>query len=168
MSDRLAVMSQGRVEQLGTPRDVYEEPTTVFVADFLGVSNLMRARCDGNGRVHLGETALSAAQGDRRSREAQLTIRPERIRVEPLGATGENRVSALVDQLVFVGSATQVFLRLSGGQSLHALVPNTGELLPYARGDAVTAHLPPDALRVLAGATSPAPSGTEAGELVDS
>jgi spermidine/putrescine transport system ATP-binding protein len=169
MSDRLAVMSQGHVEQLGTPRDVYEEPTTVFVADFLGVSNLMRARSDGNGRVRLGDTALAAGQGATDVRgEAQLTIRPERIRVEPHGATGENRVSALVDQLVFVGSATQVFLRLSGGQSLHALVPNTGELLPYAQGDAVTAHLPPDALRVLAGGASPAPSGTEVGELVDS
>ena len=54
MSDRMAVMSGGVVEQLGTPRDVYEEPTSVFVADFLGVSNLMSASADGRGRVRVG------------------------------------------------------------------------------------------------------------------
>src|SRR6188474_3326315 len=63
MSDRLAVMSNGRVEQIGTPSDVYEEPITAYVADFLGVSNLMDATCDGpdaggRGKVRLGEFEL--------------------------------------------------------------------------------------------------------------
>src|SRR5438128_7288360 len=51
MSDRMGVMSGGHIEQLDTARKVYEEPETTFVADFLGVSNLMRARCDGRGGV---------------------------------------------------------------------------------------------------------------------
>ena len=53
MSDRIAVMSNGRVEQVAPPREVYEEPATVFVADFLGVSNLMEADAKGAARRHL-------------------------------------------------------------------------------------------------------------------
>ncbi len=159
MSDRLAVMSLGRIEQLGSPKEVYEEPETTFVADFLGVSNLMRASGDGNGRLRVGELGLTAGRGAvEATGEVRVTIRPERVRIEPHGTAGPNRLTALVDQLVFLGSATQVFLRLPGGEVLQALVPNAGEPLPYGRGDAVSAHLPPDALRVL---------GTEAGELVD-
>ena len=68
MSDRIAVMSQGRVEQVGPPKEIYEEPATAYVADFLGVSNLMDARAagvtTGGCRVHLGEFELVAGQGD--------------------------------------------------------------------------------------------------------
>src|SRR6266540_2871405 len=69
MSDRLAVMSNGRVEQIGSPAGVYQEPATAYVADFLGVSNLMDATCDGSdadwrGKVRLGEFELAAGQGD--------------------------------------------------------------------------------------------------------
>ena len=64
MSDRMAVMSGGRIQQLGAPRDVYEHPATAFVADFLGVSNLMGARCDGSGRVTLEGGDLTAGQGE--------------------------------------------------------------------------------------------------------
>ena len=60
MSDRLAVMASGKVEQLGAPRDVYERPETAFVADFLGVSNLMRARVLDGSRVDVGGVTLHA------------------------------------------------------------------------------------------------------------
>src|SRR6058998_1775482 len=68
MSDRLAVMSNGHVEQVGSPSEVYEEPANAYVADFLGASNLMPARADGRGadgrcRVRLGEFELAAARG---------------------------------------------------------------------------------------------------------
>jgi len=150
MSDRLAVMSLGRIDQLGSPREVYEEPETIFVADFLGASNLMPVHADGDGNVRLGELRLTAEQGARSAAgPVRVTIRPERVRIEAHGVTGPNRLTALVDQLVFLGSATQVFLRLPGGEVLQALVPNAGEPFPYGQGDAVTVHLPPDALRVL-------------------
>jgi len=159
MSDRLAVMAQGRIEQLGTPRQVYEEPETAFVADFLGVSNLMAARADGAGRVRAGGRELAAGRGDlAASGDVRVTIRPERVRVEPTGGAGENRLDALVAQVVFLGSATQVHLRLAGGETVQALVPNGGEPLPYGEGSAVSVHLPADALRVLR---------AEASELVD-
>ena len=151
MSDRMAVMSGGQVEQLGTPRDVYEQPATAFVADFLGVSNLMLGSSTGNGRVTVGGVELAASQGDvGLAGPVRLTIRPERVEVEPAGVAGPNRLGANVERLVYLGSTTQVLLRLPGGDLLQALVTNAGRPLPYDQGEQVAAHLPAEALRVLA------------------
>jgi spermidine/putrescine transport system ATP-binding protein len=150
MSDRMAVMADGLVQQLGTPRDVYEEPATTFVADFLGVSNLMDARAEGGGRVRLGDATLTAGRGDLDARgDVRLTIRPERIRVEPPGAAGENRLPGTVTRVVYLGAATQILLELAGGQTLQA-TSSAADGIPPGEGDAVTVHLPPDALRILA------------------
>ena len=155
MSDRLAVMSNGRVEQIGTPSDVYEEPTTAYVADFLGISNLMDAEADGldadgHAKVRLGEFSLAAGQGETDARGAvKIVIRPERVRLEESSASGQNRVPGMVERVVYVGSIMQVIVHLAPGQSLQAWVQNTGDGLPYAQGHPVSVHLPPDALRVL-------------------
>jgi len=163
MSDRLAVMSNGRVEQIGTPSDVYEEPTTAYVADFLGVSNLMDAEAgglgaDGNAKVALGEFELAAGQGDTDARGAvKIVIRPERVGLEESGATGANRVPGMVERVVYVGSIMQVIVHLAPGQSLQAWVQNTGQGLPYAQGHPVSVYLPVEALRVLVDTAVPAP-----------
>jgi len=155
MSDRLAVMSNGRVEQVGTPNEVYEEPRTTYVADFLGVSNLMDARAegpDGDGRckVRLGDFHLLAGQGESDALgEARIVIRPERVGLEAQGATGENRVPGMVERVVYVGSILQVIVHLAPGQTLQAWIQNQGEGVPYGQGTPVTVHLPVDALRVL-------------------
>jgi spermidine/putrescine transport system ATP-binding protein len=150
MSDRLAVMESGRIQQLGSPREVYEEPQTAFVADFLGVSNLMSGTGDGSGSVTVEGVRLEARCGDTRAAgDVRVTIRPERIELEPEGGEGANRLRCRVRELVYLGSTTQVFVLTDSGASLQALVANTGLPPPYARGDAVTAHLPADALRAL-------------------
>jgi len=155
MSDRLAVMSDGRVEQVGTPNEVYEEPRTTYVADFLGVSNLMDARAEGpggNGRckVRLGDFQLMAGQGESDARgEVRIVIRPERVGLEAQGAAGENRVPGMVERVVYVGSILQVIVHLAPGQTLQAWIQNQGEGVPYGQGAPVTVHLPVDALRVL-------------------
>jgi spermidine/putrescine transport system ATP-binding protein len=150
MSDRLAVMSGGRVEQVGTPRDVYERPATVFVADFLGVSNLMRAHAQPDGSVDVGGVTLrvDGAVGERAG-VVRVTIRPERVRIEPDGTGGENRVPATIERFVYLGSTTQVFVTLPGGERVQALVANSGDVDEYDVGSPVTAWLPADALRVL-------------------
>ena len=151
MSDRLAVMARGQIEQLGTPREVYEEPETAFVADFLGVSNLIGARSDGRGRVTVGVSELAAEKGAvGASGHVRLTIRPERVRIEPAGSAGPNRLPATVERLVYLGSTTQVLLRLEGGERLQGLFANSGEALPFGEDGHVTVHLPRDALRVIA------------------
>jgi spermidine/putrescine transport system ATP-binding protein len=149
MSDRMAVMSDGLVQQLGTPRDVYEEPATTFVADFLGVSNLMSAHAEGGGRVRLGEAVLAAGRGDLEARgEVRLTIRPERVRVEAAGTPGENRLPGTVSRVVYLGSTTQILLELATGHTLQATT-SAADGLPPGEGEAVTVHFPPDALRML-------------------
>src|SRR2546422_6077458 len=155
MSDRIAVMSQGRVEQVGPPQEIYEEPRTAYVADFLGVSNLMDARAegpDGSGRcrIRLGDFTLLAGQGESDARgEARIVIRPERVGLEQQGASGENRVPGMVERVVYVGSILQVIVRLAPGEILQAWIQNQGEGVPYGQGTPVTVHLPVDALRVL-------------------
>jgi spermidine/putrescine transport system ATP-binding protein len=156
MSDRLAVMNNGRIAQLGTPQDVYDEPADAYVADFLGVSNLMDARVEkgGNGqgpcRLRVGDFALEAKAGQLdASGEVKLAIRPERIHLHAYEEGGENRVPGMVERLVFLGSITHVYVRLATGSALQALVRNDGSSFPYGQGTAVNVGLPADALRVL-------------------
>ncbi len=151
MSDRLAVMHGGRIQQLGAPRDVYEAPATAFVADFLGVSNLMDGASSGGGKVSVDGVALEAGQGHLAATgDVRVTIRPERLEIEPAGTAGGNRMPARVGELVYLGSTTQIHVLTAGGAKLVALLANTGRRFPFERGDHVVAHFPPDALRVLA------------------
>jgi spermidine/putrescine transport system ATP-binding protein len=166
MSDRLAVMSNGRVEQVGTPSEIYEEPTTTYVADFLGVSNLMDARADGadqegRAKIQLGDFEIVAARGDTDAKgDVKVVIRPERIRLEESGATGENRIPGMVERVVYVGSTMQVIVHLASGPTLQAWIQNQGDGLPYSQGQPVSVHLPADAIRVLMdSAAEPAVAG---------
>src|SRR5581483_2122133 len=154
MSDRIAVMSEGHVEQIATPSEMYEEPTTAFVADFLGVSNLMTVRVEPDGadacRARLGDFSLRAQRGELATRgESRAVIRPERVRVEAYESTGENRVPGMIERVVYLGSSEQLVIRLATGDVIHATVVNDGSLRAFQQGTAVQAHLPADALRVL-------------------
>jgi spermidine/putrescine transport system ATP-binding protein len=162
MSDRLAVMNNGRVEQVGGPREVYEDPQTVFVADFLGVSNLMDGTVDGRDgdgiRVRVGDFDLRAAHGEAGSGpEVKVVIRPERVELEPYESTEtDNRMPGMVERVVYVGSAQQVVVRLANGEQLQALVRNEGRPLEWEQGTPVRVCLPADALRVLGTPTAEA------------
>ena len=149
MSDRLAVMADGRVEQLGSPREVYERPETTFVADFIGVSNLMRAQSSGSAEVEVGEVRLAVAEPALKAGVVRVAIRPERVRIEPRQTPGENRVPVRIESFVYLGSTTQVFVVLPSGDRLQALVANDEDVDEYEVGQEVTAYLPRDALRVL-------------------
>ena len=154
MSDRIAVMNAGRIEQVGPPQAVYEEPTTTFVADFLGVSNLMAVTAHGESnrrcKVALGEFELFASNGDvSTTGETRMVIRPERVHLEAHESTGENRIPGMVERVVYLGNANQIIIRLAHGETIQALVQNTGAQLAYRQGDPVKAYMPAEALRVL-------------------
>jgi spermidine/putrescine transport system ATP-binding protein len=159
MSDRLAVMRAGKIVQIGAPTQVYEEPADTYVADFLGVSNLMPVDvisrgAGGHCEVRLGDSVLSVEHGGLDAPDhAHAVVRPERVRIEEFGSPGPNRVPAMVERLVYLGSATQVFLRLAAGADIQALLQNDGGQSQLAQGTPVHAYLPPDALRVLSGGT---------------
>ena len=166
MSDRLAVMNDGRIEQVGPPREVYDEPANAYVADFLGVSNLLEAIVEpgsnGTAIVSMGDFRLQAAAGATdASGDAKVTIRPERIRVTPRFGDGrgaaevapsarDNSLPGMVERVVFTGSSTQIIVRLAPGGIVQALLQNEGDDLPYEQGTPVTVAMPPEALRVLA------------------
>jgi len=164
MSDRLAVMNGGHIEQVGGPQDVYEDPETLYVADFLGVSNLMQATIVSAGtsacHVALDGYELETRGTDRDvTGEAKIVIRPERIELEEHGSpSGPNRIPGMVERVVYVGSAIQVIVRGATGEALQALVQNTGGGIPYEQGTPVQLHLPVDALRVLPSGIGDAPS----------
>ncbi|HEY1273693.1 MAG TPA: ABC transporter ATP-binding protein [Thermoleophilaceae bacterium] len=156
MSDRIAVMYKGRVEQAASPKAIYEEPDTVFVADFLGVSNLIDATAVGQDgaacTVQVGDRTLKAHQGATDARgDVKVMIRPERIEIEPHSNAGEQRMPGMVERSVFLGGAYEVHIRVLGGELVKAMVPNDGDVSAASleQGAAVSLHLPSDALRVL-------------------
>jgi spermidine/putrescine transport system ATP-binding protein len=154
MSNRLAVMDGGRIIQLGTPQEVYQEPLTEFVADFLGVANLLDIECpSGSGPtrpVRFGEFTLEAqVPAGHDSGSGRAVIRPECVEVDEPGLTGANRLPGMVDRAVFLGSTTQVMVRLPQGAVVQSLVTNSAMREGLTSGQPVTVHLPSQALRVL-------------------
>jgi spermidine/putrescine transport system ATP-binding protein len=154
MSDRLAVMDRGRIEQVGTPDEVYEEPQTAYVADFLGVANLLDAECSragDRGAIRLGAFTLASTAGDQTcTGPVKVVVRPERLRVAAGEASGDNCVPAMVEHIVYVGPTTQVHLRLPHGATMQAMVANQEGRPDWPPGTPVAVTIPPDALRVLA------------------
>jgi spermidine/putrescine transport system ATP-binding protein len=163
MSDRLAVMSSGRIEQIGSPVEVYEEPSTAYVADFLGVSNLMSAQGDGGGKVRLGDFQFTATRGDLDARgRIRIVIRPERVHLDDHGNSGANRIPGMVERVLYVGSTIQVLVHLAHGETLQAWLQNRGGDPPFQQGTPVSVHLPADALRVLVDETEVSNEETQA------
>jgi spermidine/putrescine transport system ATP-binding protein len=162
ISDRIAVMNHGRVVQCGRPKDVYETPDTEFVADFLGLTNLLDVACAGAdgttvAHVRLGEFTVAATPvGDPRTGPGRIVIRPERVRLEAAGHTGPNRVPAIVDRLVYVGATSQVLVRLPHGPAVQVLLVNDADHDHLRPGEPVTLFLPPAAVRLLAPEPVPA------------
>jgi spermidine/putrescine transport system ATP-binding protein len=135
------------------------------VADFLGVSNLMSVDIVARGpgsqcEVKLGDTVLTAEHGGQDTPDrAHAVIRPERVRIEEFGSAGPNRVPAMVERLVYLGSSTQVFLRLAAGSDVQVLLSNDEGPQTLSQGTPVHAYFAPDALRILSGGTPAADLG---------
>lgn len=126
MSDRIAVMNGGRVEQTGTPREIYERPQTAFVADFIGSLNALDVRIDelvgehAVMRVWDGERVLAVlGQGHRPGETVRVAVRPERVRIaaggEPL-QDGGSRLEGTVAEVVFLGMYTQFHVDTRAGR----------------------------------------------------
>jgi putative spermidine/putrescine transport system ATP-binding protein len=142
LSDRVAVMNAGRIEQLGPPRDVYEHPATAFVADFIGASSVLQARAIDGETVELtGGARLRVAlpQSPAPGSGVRLLVRPERVE---LGGAGPDTLSARVVGVMYLGDHSEVRLELAGGQRLLAIA---GAGVSLAAGDAVTVGFAPNA-----------------------
>jgi spermidine/putrescine transport system ATP-binding protein len=156
MSDRIAVMASGRIVQMGSPQAVYDEPVDAYVADFLGVSNLMDAvvRAPGDGSrpcaVTVGGFELNAESGAvDASGRVRIAIRPEQVILRDYQESLANQIPGIVERTVFLGSATQMIVHLAAGVTIQALVGNASEAAAWPAGTPVQAFLPPGALRIL-------------------
>src|SRR5262249_1783953 len=136
MADRVCVMRDGGIVQIGSPEEVYYRPATEYVARFFGDNNLVEGVSAGDGRV---DTALGrllvpaiASPGSR----VLVVVRPEAILIDPPSGVA-NRLHATVAEIAFAGPATQVLLR-AGGVVLRARLPSRVGGLAIAPGDTVT------------------------------
>jgi spermidine/putrescine transport system ATP-binding protein len=144
MADQIVVMNNGRIEQAGTPTDLYEEPVTAFVASFLGVSNLLAGTVVGPDRVRLvdgTEVAVPASTLAGRTGDAAIGIRPEKIR---LGGSSPNVLHGTVSESAYIGVSTQYIVDTPAG-SVSVYVQNertgAGALPP---GERLTLSWSPD------------------------
>jgi spermidine/putrescine transport system ATP-binding protein len=145
MSDRIAVMDDGVVEQVAAPRELYERPATPFVAGFIGVSNVLHVRAtsseNGFAVQELGEgQRLIAPAGRTGAHELLITVRPEKIKFAEVGDPA-SRIAATVTDVVYIGSMTQYIVELTTGERLvvHRLNDEVRGR-PIVVGDQVTLH----------------------------
>jgi spermidine/putrescine transport system ATP-binding protein len=134
MSDRIAVMNRGVIEQLGEPEEIYERPHTTFVAGFIGVSNLMPGEVvSANGgapsvRLDAGPTVNTSDSEEAQPGErVHAVVRPEKLGLEPgeAPASGDRMsVEGQVESSLYMGTATQMVVRLGDGTGMTVLIPN--------------------------------------------
>jgi spermidine/putrescine transport system ATP-binding protein len=131
MSDRIVLMRQGRIAQVGTPRDLYDRPASRYVADFIGETNLLPGTVvesdGGTATIRVGDTVLRGLSDAPLApgAEAWLTVRPEAIELSDGAApAGHNAVTGTVADAVYAGSALRVHVTLPGGRRLVANVPS--------------------------------------------
>jgi len=154
LSDQIVVMSRGRVEQIGTPRAIYETPRTRFVADFIGASNLFAGRVASVAAarvvVRIGDVSLvSAHDGDVAVDQAvTVLIRPERVRLAPRHAES-NALPARVLDVVYLGEDLQITAETEGGLALSASFKASDTDKDVVAGSAVTVWVAPGDVRLL-------------------
>ncbi|VEG55925.1 spermidine/putrescine ABC transporter ATPase [Mycolicibacterium aurum] len=174
MSDRIAVMNAGNVEQIGTPTDIYDRPSTVFVASFIGQANLWAGRQTGRANRDFVEidvlgSTLKARQGDTTIEpggHATLMVRPERLRVTMDQPTGDvSGVRATVSDLTFQGPVVRLSLAAPDESTIIAHVGPEQDLPLLRPGDQVYVSWAPDASLVLPGADIPTTEDLE--EMLD-
>ena len=120
MSDRIAVMHRGRVEQIASPRALYEAPATAFVAGFIGNINLLSGRAAGSNVVDCGGAKLAATGEAPPGAAVALALRPERIRLEPTGVL-DTVMPMTIAHVVYQGETVRYVLKSDAGFELQAL-----------------------------------------------
>jgi ABC-type Fe3+/spermidine/putrescine transport system ATPase subunit len=123
MSDRIAVVSSGKVEQIGTPREIYDKPTTRFVASFIGRTNFLHVERDAAGRCFiLGHQVLRESR-DPAAAGTTLAVRPERVALGAGAAASQNVFEGHVVETVYMGESLRVIVDLAGATHVEASVP---------------------------------------------
>jgi spermidine/putrescine transport system ATP-binding protein len=132
MSDRIAVMNRGVIEQVDGPEAVYDRPGTTFVAGFIGVSNLMPAEITSPGELHLdaGINVRLDTNGEAPGERLHCVVRPEKLELHPQDdplPSDRPAVKGVVESSLYLGTATQAVVRLHDATAMTVLIPNADE-----------------------------------------
>jgi spermidine/putrescine transport system ATP-binding protein len=158
MSDRIAVMHRGRIEQVGAPEDLYDRPASSFVADFIGTTNLLQGTVESLApdmaivSLDSGDRCVIASGGRRPGQTVHVSIRPEAIEIAPAnGSLPDARLRAEIEQVAYLGAAVQYHIRTERGLTLTVLAGKSSQR--FESGDSVVlSWAPSDALVLGAGA----------------
>jgi ABC-type Fe3+/spermidine/putrescine transport system ATPase subunit len=156
LSDRIAVLSQGRIEQIGSPTEIYEKPQTAFVADFIGSSNIfeanMRSSTDSEmvlatkSGLELRMPPSNGAVGER----ILVMVRPERIRlVDGRDGAAANPIAAEIDDLTYLGEDVQLRATASGGAKILVALKSGKATRHLRRGARIDLAIDPDDIHLL-------------------
>jgi spermidine/putrescine transport system ATP-binding protein len=156
MSDRIAVMNEGDVQQVGTPADIYERPINHFVADFIGETNFFDVTVDGldGGKAICvapggARVVAEAVEGCKVGDSVSLSVRPERIRFAENAIDGDS-LNGVIERPIYLGTDTHYHVRLADGVAILVRVQNAhGGANPVTVGDTVTLRFDPGAVVML-------------------
>jgi len=148
LADRICLLNEGRIEQLGTPEELYEQPRNAFVAEFIGISNMMPGQIEAGARIKTAEGVLPLPAGcaARAGENGTLVIRPEKV---GFCSAGEGFVSGQVEESIYAGSETKMLVRLAGGSLMTVRRP--AGLAPIRIGENVSLRWDKDQARLLQG-----------------
>jgi spermidine/putrescine transport system ATP-binding protein len=154
MSDRIGVMNEGKLLQVGSPEEIYERPATRFVADFIGETNFLPGTYEREGRVVLADGTPVDVRGPARAAGLGITlaVRPEKVVLGGPDAQGngeDNRLAGRVRRKVYHGDTITYEIDCAAGMHVRARFGNTAGAAVFSEGDAVTLTWPPDAAQVL-------------------
>ena len=148
MADRLVVMSEGAVRQVGSQRDLYERPADRFVAGFVGRSNLLRGTVIGPGRFRTdGGVVIACVDGS--SGPGVIALRPERLVLGSAAAGLDNRLRGTVELVSYLGSSIDVHVRVSPEDRVVVSQPNRADGVLPREGDTIEVGWPTGAAVVL-------------------
>jgi spermidine/putrescine ABC transporter ATP-binding subunit len=164
MSDRIAVMGQARIAQVGTPAEIYENPRTPFVAGFIGEVNFFSGAAEKRGSGEGGHRTLIQEAGEsllvpehasmREGETVRIAVRPEWLDLARPGQApaGENALAGAIREIVYLGETMHVVVTLASGGVVRVALRNEGQLLkplPWRRGDAALVTWRPEDCQVL-------------------
>jgi iron(III) transport system ATP-binding protein len=148
-ADLIAVMNAGKVEQAGSPEEIYDRPRSEFVARFIGSSNVIRGKGLDAARIDFAGTPLRCSgEAIMTGAATPVSVRPHDISIFATQQQGENVVLATVVRQVFLGGSRDYMVEAKDGTQLRVLT-GAGENIP--QGSAVWLHLPPERCRALSG-----------------
>jgi iron(III) transport system ATP-binding protein len=151
IADRIAVMNKGRIEQIGTPAEIYRSPSSRFVASFIGGANCLAGSVVETGLMQCGPLRFRASdcKGFNVGEEVLLCIRPHQVRVHrnrPGQSSCENLAAGRLEQLAYLGDFQDIRITLQGGAQIRAITPSDRE---YRAGEEVFVELPVEGCHLL-------------------